>query len=310
MVLVLDGKTDLNQISLTGLRALTLIGLLAEAPHSLEEIREKFLENKIMDKSQSDDILRIDMNTIKSFGCEISRIKTDNGYKYFLTKHPFDISITKDDVKVFKKLYDKIKNSISISKLFEIDKFLNKVAEHIYDTEVREALLGISFLKHYDRDMARELDAACVNGYTLRLNYKKTYAAVTSEKEIIAQKLVYVNNKLYLYGYDTEKKDFSTLLLNRIQSVISKRITCEGCEKNKFKVKFLLKNSYGDLLTKEEKILETQDGGYLTEGNYYNEFLAMQRVLSFGSKCTVIEPKEFRNKIVSKLKEMRKLYEK
>ena len=36
-------KTELNQISLTGMRAIVLIGLLIEAPRTLEEIREKFI---------------------------------------------------------------------------------------------------------------------------------------------------------------------------------------------------------------------------------------------------------------------------
>ena len=48
MVLILDGKTDLNQISLTGIRAITLMGLLMVAPRSMKEIREAFLEYKII----------------------------------------------------------------------------------------------------------------------------------------------------------------------------------------------------------------------------------------------------------------------
>ena len=61
-MLVLDGKTDLNQISLTGVRALALIGLLIIAPRSLEEIRKSFINMHIMDNNHSDDILRIDLN--------------------------------------------------------------------------------------------------------------------------------------------------------------------------------------------------------------------------------------------------------
>ena len=46
-------KSELNQISLTGLRSIILLGLLIAAPRSLEEIREAFLEYKIIDKTQS-----------------------------------------------------------------------------------------------------------------------------------------------------------------------------------------------------------------------------------------------------------------
>ena len=45
-MLKIDGVTDLNQISLTGVRAIALIGLLIVAPRSLEEIREALRDLK------------------------------------------------------------------------------------------------------------------------------------------------------------------------------------------------------------------------------------------------------------------------
>ena len=96
-------KTDLNQISLTGIRSLVLLGLLIEEPRSLEEIRESFINYKIMEEEHSNDILRIDLNTIKSMGCEISRPSPKTDFKYVLTKHPFSLKISKDEIFVLKK---------------------------------------------------------------------------------------------------------------------------------------------------------------------------------------------------------------
>jgi len=310
MALVLDEKYDLNQVSLTGVRALVLMGLLVTSPRSLEEIREKFLEYNIMDNSQSNDILRIDMNTLKSFGCEISRSSAKTGFKYVLTKHPFDIKISKDETKMLKKVFDKIKNSLDITKLIELDKFLNKLSKHIYDPETKETFLGISPLKYYNMEMVKELYAACANNYTVKLDYRKSYSKQPDRKEIVAQKLVYNNDKLYLYGFDIEKQENVTLLFNRIKAVISKSLTTNKIKSGTLKIKFLSKDFDTDFLTTEENILESNDSGYIIEGNYHNEFLAIQRILSLGSKCTVIEPLAFKNKIISKLKEMRKLYEK
>ena len=50
------------------------------------------------------------------------------------------------------------------------------------------------------------------------------------------------------------------------------------------------------------------ENGFIVEGKYYNEFLAAQRILSFGSACTVLEPQDFREKIIQKLKSMRNNY--
>ena len=48
--------------------------------------------------------------------------------------------------------------------------------------------------------------------------------------------------------------------------------------------------------------------GYQYEGEYHNDFVAVQRMLSFGSNCTVLEPQAIREKIIEKLKNMRKNY--
>jgi len=75
-------KLDVTQISLTGVRSLALMGLLIVAPRSFKEIKEKFIEMKILEKESSDDVLRIDLNTIKTMGCDVARPCASNGYKY------------------------------------------------------------------------------------------------------------------------------------------------------------------------------------------------------------------------------------
>ena len=66
-------KEDLCQVSLTGVRSLILLGFLINKPHSLSEIREKFIDYNIMEESHSDDIIRIDLNTLRAMGCDITR---------------------------------------------------------------------------------------------------------------------------------------------------------------------------------------------------------------------------------------------
>ena len=77
-------KTELNQISLTGMRAIALIGLLVKAPRTLEEIRQKFIELNIMEPEHSDDILRIDLITLRTMGCEITKANVATDFKYIL----------------------------------------------------------------------------------------------------------------------------------------------------------------------------------------------------------------------------------
>ena len=127
-MLKLSDKLEINQISLTGIRSLVILGLLIVGPHSLAEIRQKMIAYNIMDDENSDDILRIDMNTLKEIGCEISRADTKNDGKYFLINHPFALKLCDEDIKNFKKVYKLIKAQENLSQMLKYDEFFRKIA--------------------------------------------------------------------------------------------------------------------------------------------------------------------------------------
>ena len=133
--------TELNQISLTGTRSLVLVGLLMKAPRSLEEIRKAFIELKIMEPEHSDDILRIDLNTLRTMGCEISRSSAKTGYKYVLTKHPFSLNITSEEVSLLRKIYKRVKDNCDMALLLKYDELFRKLAFHVMDDEIREEFI-------------------------------------------------------------------------------------------------------------------------------------------------------------------------
>lgn len=302
-------RADLNQISLTGMRAIVLAGLLMVAPRSLEEIRKSFLDLKLIEESHSDDILRIDINTLKVMGCEISRASAKTNYKYVLGKNPFTFEFQEGEINAIKKVYNKIKETADIALLLEYDELFKKLKDYIYDEEAKEELLGISALRYYDIDFIKELIEDCRTEKTLDIVYKKTTSINEDQKEIVAQSVVFKNDQVYLYGYDKEKEDTVTLNIKRIKSILSKKKEECKYEPKTIKIKYILTDFDIDSLDECEKVIEKRFGSYIVEGTYHNEFLALQRVLSFGPKCTVVEPSEFKAVLLSKLREMRKIYE-
>ena len=308
-MLKIDGVTDLNQISLTGVRAIALIGLLIVEPRSLEEIRQAFIDMKIMEESHSDDILRIDMNTIKAMGCDISRSSAKTDYKYVLSRHPFSLPVSDEIIKTFRRVYDKLKDKADIATLIEYDSLFKKVAPYIFDYDQREAFLGISAIRYFDTELLQELLDCAENGEIVELAYVKPGTYGEKIKEILAQKVVFKNDKVYLYGYDVNKKDSVILSLKGIKRLISRKLSKKGFEPKTVNVRFFLKDFGMDTLENEETIVSTEENGYIIEGKYFNDFVATQRILSLGSNCVVISPVEFKNSIISKLKEMRKIYE-
>ena len=180
-------KDELNQISLTGVRSIILLGLLIAAPRSLEDIRQAFLEVNII-KTSSNDILRIDINTLKSIGCEIARPTRKNGYKYVLLEHPLSLKITEDDIKYLKKVYNRIKAEVDLKLLIDFDELFNKIACHIYDEKIKEKLIGITALKRLNINFIKELFYDCKYERTLEILYKKTSSENEYRKEVVAQK--------------------------------------------------------------------------------------------------------------------------
>ena len=301
-------KTELNQISLTGMRALVLLGLLMEAPRTLEEIRDVFKELNVMEDSNSSDILRIDLNTLRTMGCEITKANAKTKYRYVLTKHPFTLNITSEEISTLKKVYKKIKNSSNLLLILKYDELFKKLANYIGDNNVREELYGISALKNYEISLINDLLDDCKENKLLKLTYMSASSKEAKEKEITALKLVYQNDKIYLYGYDHQKQESVVLNIKRIKSILSRIIGSKGVDVKTTQVKFFLKSFGVTEIQEGETITETSEDGLTVEGVYHNEFLAIQRILSFGSDCTVIEPEEFREKIIQKLKSMRKIY--
>ncbi len=301
-------KTELNQISLTGVRGIVLAGLLIMQPRSLEEIRKAFIELNIMENENSDDILRIDLNTLKIMGCEISRASAKTGFKYVLGKHPFAFKIDDEEIGLLKKAYNQAKTHTDMLGILSYDDLFRKIASRVCEEDKKEALLGISILKRYDIEMLKDLLLDCSQGRTLNLVYKKPSSTSEESKEVVAQKLVFQNDKVYLYGFDLEKKDSVVLLVNRIKSILSRKLEKVELEQNATKIRFTMEASSFTELKDGEVILDSQDGTFVVEGNYHNDFLAMQRVLSLGSKCVVTEPVGFKNAIITKLKEMRDSY--
>ena len=301
-------KTELNQISLTGTRALVLLGLLIVAPRSLEEIRKAFIDLKIMEEYHSNDILRIDINTLKIMGCEISRASAKTDYKYVLGNHPFTLKITRDELMALKKAYKKIKETKNFQLLLDYDSLFRKIAQRC-EPMTREWILGISDLRRYNIQLVKDLLLDCKQERVLSLVYKTPTAKKDEEKEVVAQKLVMQNDKVYLYCYDIKKNKSLVLNLRRVKSIIARKLQKGGVEPKLITIKFHLKGLGIETISEGETIVEQNSDGIIVEGSYFTEFLAIQRILSFGSDCTVLEPENFKNNVIAKLKEMRKLYD-
>jgi hypothetical protein len=301
---------DINQISVTGARAIVVLGLLIMKPRSKKELMDALINYNLITESTSDEVVRNDLGTLKYAGCDISRACSKLDGKYMLLSHPFVLKLTIKDVDLLKKIYNKAKQNADIRLFVEFDALFKKLSDYVVDTDIKEALLGISELRYYEQNIIQDLYYAVERQYQLDLIYKVPTLSIEKKKQIIAQKLVLQNGKIYLYGYDVEKEKSIVLNVRRIVQILSRAFKKKNPDENLINVKFILSTDMLDSLNSDEYVID-QNGEYLiVEASYYNEFLAMQRIMSFGEKCTVLEPQNFKESVIKKLKEMRGVYDK
>ena len=115
-----------KQVSMTGARAFILLLALKEKPRSFEEIRQLLRDCGVADKQYSIDTIRIDINTLKAIGCDISKATKNTNNQYRLLDQPFKFSLSSDEVSTLKSIYRKYvsKTDISLGNLLDFHKFV------------------------------------------------------------------------------------------------------------------------------------------------------------------------------------------
>lgn len=300
-------KDEVKQISSTGARALLVLVSLFVGPKSFEEIKEFLVDCGFTSQQYSIDTARMDLNALKAIGCEIGKALKTNNYKYSLISHPFKVKILPAEVFFIREAYKHICKTCSPETLLEYHKLFNKLADIASSEEIREELLGISLLKGMDLSIIKDLVADEKHHNKIQIVY-----LTTRNNEVIyditLERLGLRSNKLYAFGYNHTLGKRTFLRVSKIRKILCKFFDKSSEFGLDTHVKFKLTRSYLYPLEPNESVLETNLDTLIVAGRYYNDFIAIQRVLSFGEDCVVIEPIEIRERIIEKLLEMKELY--
>lgn len=298
-----------KQISLTGSRAMIMLIALMESPKNFEEIKEFMYDCGVINKEYSIDTIRIDLNTLKAIGCKISKATKTNNNKYKLLDHPFYLHLSQSEIDLLKQAYKIVASHASPETLLDYHKLFNKLAEQEKDPDIKEELYGISILKGENIDIIEQL----VSNETRKNLVKIIYTAGSSkekvEYEITVERLGVRSGKLYLYCYNHTLNSRSFLNISRIDAVISKIYDRKFGIGNNTTVHFKLKNFLDYKLEENEYIIDEDNNCALIEGQYYNDFIAIQRMLYLAGDCTVLSPDNIKTEVINRLKGMRALYE-
>ncbi len=304
-----NNKITYNLMSFTAFKTLLIFSLLLEAPRSYQDIIDYFEKHDFINEKISIDTARVYINSLKRAGCVITKTKRAEGSKFILVSHPFELSISPEQIKTISKVYKTIIKTVSIYELVILEKFLRKIASNTKNEELQNLIEKTSVLSGMDTNLLEDLLNCCKNNQQIVLNYNSPRSGKTN-LEIICEKMGFENGKLYLYGTSLDYSQASYLLVARIIGIEQiKPNKTTNIEIEEITVRFEVRADYRELQLKDnEKILKTDNNKSLLEAKSSNKFALKQRILSFGSACTVIAPEDFRQEIITTLKKMRAEY--
>jgi len=304
-----NNTVNCNLMSLTGYRTLVILKLLMESPKSTNEINDYFLNNQYIKEKFSNDTIRIYINSLRIAGCEITRANKSNGYKYELIAHPFDFEIPKGQLNSMLKLYNNIYEKIDIEHILKLNYLIAKIYPLIKDEKTKEAIKNVAKIKNIDLNILNELIHHCKNKNQIIFLYKSPRSG---EKyiEIIADKLSFKSEKLYVWGNSNTYQEYSHFRLDRIIKISALKLKQEEKIFPKIKVTYEIYNESKKKYSpgENEKILQQTQDKIIIEETSGNKFELMQKLLYMAQDCKIIYPEYLKNELIKELKLMKESY--
>lgn len=305
---LINNTVNCNLMSLTGYRTLVILNALMESPKSIDEINDCLFYDQYIKERFSSDTLRIYINSLRAIGCEIIAANKSNNKKYELISHPFNYDIPKSQLKALNKLYKSIYDKIDIKEVIAVENFLEKISNLVENNNTKEFLKNISIIKSANKNVLNDLIIHCKNKNQIIFLYNSPRSGA-KEIELIADKLAFKSEKLYLWGNNLTHKEYSYFALDRIIQICSIKIQKDKEELPSVSVVYEIYNHNESYIPEpDEKITEKADNKLVIEAISKNEFSLLQRLLCLGSDCKVIQPQSFKTKLINKLKSMEENY--
>ena len=297
-------------ISLTGYRTLFVLKLLLEKSRTVEELTEYLKNNKLTNKSFSKDTVRITINTLRSAVCVISRPASKNNFRYELISNPFHLNISKNELDAFIKLRERLFDNLSWQEILTLNDLYKKIFSLTENTDYINYVNDTKPLNNINKNLLKELSNPKIIGQKIQINYLSTKNG-EENLDIIPFEIKNENESLYLWCYIFKYKMKNLLNLEKIKKINFISTEKYHIENNEYTVTYKLSGvSMLDFHLKDyETILEKTNDYIVIKADVKNEFWFIQRILQFCGDVKIISPDFFKEKMINKVKSIRKLYE-
>lgn len=297
-------------ISITGYRILIVLKSLIEKDRSVEELIEILANNSITAKAVSKDTIRLTIKTLKAAGCIFDKPSTANGYKYHLIYHPFALKLTDNEFKVLLQLREKLAENLPFDTVLDINALYKKISMIISDKEQQQTIEDTKPLKDVNETVLYQISNPKLEGKRVQIKYFSPKNGL-EDIDIIPQRISYENGKIYLWCYIFKYNTNSMLNIEKIKKISNVNISEDFKVPDYYEVIYKISgNAFQTFEPKEyEQIIKKDEKSMIIKANVANEFWFIQRILLFGCDFNIISPDFFKEKLINKLKLIRKGYE-
>ena len=290
---------DIN-IANTPINAFRVFVQLHEKDCGLQELLSGF----------SDDTLRIYINTLKNFGVKISS-PTKNNPVYSLVQSADFLNFQQTDYKNLQKIKRILSQRDRYKLIKEYNNFLLFLSKYTNDKN-KEQLLKIAEAKPFGTKMHSIIEKIeeCINlSNPILFEYLSPNSA-TNFFKILPKYFKIENSKIYIYCYDKAINEMRCLLLARVKSVKMLNETYAKGDVNKTALCRFFSSEDEISIFENYEVIEQNKVYSIYKIYYKNTFSFIQKILSLGKNCQVLEPIEIQDIIKQKLKNIGAIYEK
>ena len=304
-----ENKVTHNLMAFTGFKSILIFTALIESPKSYDDLKEILQNHPYLHETVSVDTLRIYLNSLREFGCDIKKIKENGVLKFHIEKHPFTLRFSDKQIESLIKVYKAISKDIEIEEFMALMKFFNKISDYVENDELKEKLRNISPLNNIDSDVIYDLMKYTNNNNEIIVYYNSGNSG-HKNITILADKLYINNGKLYLSGFNSEHQSYSSFLVSRIIKIVGVNFGEKILSVPEITVGYKYCRGADEKaeLIAGEKLIKTEGNTDYIEITSRNKFEITQRILSLSSGCTVLYPEDFKMHIIRTLKKMKEVY--
>ncbi len=302
-------KVTYNLMSFTGFKALLIFDMLTEGPKSFDEISDIIENHPYLREKISTDTMRVYMNSLKRFGCEIKRVKgEDKISRYVITKHPFELNLSDEEIKSVVKVCKILAKQADAKDLIYMYKLFEKIATYTNSEDLINVMRNVLMLKGISIEILEDLIVCCDKKQQIVIRYNSPKSGV-KDIEIISDGIEINNGKIYLAGFGFEYMQDAIFEVSRIKQIVEIKDSKTIPQKNTITVTYELETTTKKLeLGQDEKLIKIEGNKAVIEITSSNEFLLRQKFLELGSLCRIISPDKFKNDFIETLKDMKAVY--